>query len=62
MSLGPYLSYVKIFASASDLGQTEGLCGTFDRNQANEFMSLDKDVLCNNKPFSECIEFTKSWM
>jgi len=62
VQLGPYLSYIKIFASKSDLDGTEGLCGTFDRNQANEFMSADGDVLCKNKPFSECIEFTKSWI
>jgi len=62
VNLGPYLSYIKIFASKSDFYGTEGLCGTFDRNQANEFVSNDGSVLCENEPFSECIEFSKSWI
>jgi len=62
VNLGPYLSYIKIFASKSDFHGTEGLCGTFDRNQANEFTSRDGIVLCKNEPFSECIDFSKSWL
>lgn len=62
ISLGPYLSYIKIFASKSDFRGTEGLCGTYDHNQANEFTSPDGSVLCKNEPYSECLEFSKSWM
>ena len=41
LSLGPYLSYIKLTASRADQDNTEGLCGTFDRDQDNEFVSGD---------------------
>ena len=63
VALGPYLSYIKVFASPSDLGYTEGLCGTLDRDRSNEFLNLEGEKSCNlNLDEDECEDFSKSWM
>ena len=70
--IGNLLTYVKIFASASDNLGTLGLCGTFDHNVRNEFMgltiekaaNLTRQVISSACPKNQqpgCDNFFNSW-
>jgi hypothetical protein len=63
VSLGPYLSYIKILASPEDLGNTEGLCGTLDFNPNNELLTGDDGgAKCQQDETKKCENAMKKWM
>ena len=69
--IGDLLTYVKVYASASDNLGTLGLCGTFDSNTRNEFMGISVERASNHtrqvissacdKNMQGCEEFFKMW-
>ncbi|CAG7830632.1 unnamed protein product [Allacma fusca] len=62
VNLGPNLSFINIHASLSDLEHTSGLCGTFDRNRENDFVTFKGQQACPiSKNISACVDYVKSW-
>ncbi|XP_046406529.1 von Willebrand factor D and EGF domain-containing protein-like isoform X2 [Ischnura elegans] len=61
VKLGPYLSYVTVYALRTDLGKTSGLCGLFDRNPSNDLVNENGTPACVYRPRAPCAQYSQRW-
>jgi hypothetical protein len=60
--IGPYLSFVNVHVFATDMGRTSGLCGSFDRDSANDLdLPGTQTGACKYQPRASCEPFSEHW-